>query len=391
MNPPVGADDQLMIGLFAGIGGIELGFERAGYRTAMLVENEAGASHVLRSRFPDAKLEADIRDVTELPPETQIVTAGFPCQDLSSVGLKLGIEGTKSSLVGEVIRLVQHQPVPWLVLENVPFIRDLDRGRALRLITTALMELGYKWAYRVVDARSFGLPQRRLRWYLVASLVGDPRSVLLSQDSAKRVPTDYVGDSFGFYWTEGTRSLGWAPDSIPPLKCGSTIGIASPPAILLPTGKIVTPDIRDAERLQGFRANWTKPAEEVDRPSFRWRLVGNSVSVRAASWLARRIRGHGTEVPYDSATDGELDPSGRWPSAAWWDGTTLGVSPSSPYPIWCAGTPIHHFLAFEPKPLSARASNGFLKRAEKGSLRFRPGFLDTVRQHAERQQRFESR
>lgn len=69
--------------------------------------------------------------------------------------------------------------------------------------------------------------------------------------------------AFGFYWTEGTRGLGAAVDAVPTLKGGSTIGIPSPPGILLPGGRVVTPRIEDAERLQGFEAGWTEPAEAV--------------------------------------------------------------------------------------------------------------------------------
>src|SRR5690606_19679397 len=93
----------------------------------------------------------------------------------------------------------------------------------------------------------------------------------------------------GFYWTEGLRGLGWAVNAVPTLKGGSSIGIPSPPAIVLPDGRVVTPDIRDAERLQGFPADWTKVAETVARRSARWRLVGNAVSVPAADWIGKRL------------------------------------------------------------------------------------------------------
>jgi DNA (cytosine-5)-methyltransferase 1 len=375
---------RLAVGLFAGVGGIELGLERAGFKTELLAENYPPAHHVLRSRFPDAKLYEDIRTLRQLPEGTEVVAAGFPCQDLSSVGLKTGIAGTQSSLVGEVFRLLEQRLVPWVVLENVPFILDLDKGRALTLITTALEELGYRWAYRVIDAECFGLPQRRRRWFLVASLVGDPRASLLASDAIRPIKMAEEDFSYGFYWTEGTRALGLSPNSIPPIKCGSTVGVPSPPAILLPTGEVVTPEIRDAERLQGFRSDWTKPAEEITRPSFRWKLVGNAVSVRTSTWVAKRIA---KKWPtYDASRDTELVHGGRWPKAAWWDGDNHGVSKVSDTPVWRSGQPIQDFLQFPPKLLSARACNGFLLRAEKGNLRFVPGFLDAVRAHASRQE-----
>ena len=93
----------------------------------------------------------------------------------------------------------------------------------------------------------------------------------------------------GFYWTEGIRGLGWAFDAIPTLKGGSTVGIPSPPAIILPDGIIVKLNIQDAERIQGFEAGWTQPAELVARPGMRWKLVGNAVTVGAAEWIGRRI------------------------------------------------------------------------------------------------------
>src|SRR5690606_31593200 len=108
---------------------------------------------------------------------------GFPCQDLSQAGMTAGIRGERSGLVDEVFRLVRTNDVPWLLLENVPFMLQLHRGQALEHIVTALEQLGYTWAYRVIDSRCMGLPQRRERVYIVASKVGDPRDVLLAQDS----------------------------------------------------------------------------------------------------------------------------------------------------------------------------------------------------------------
>src|SRR5207245_2191293 len=129
------------------------------------------------------------------------------------------------------------------------------------------------------------LPHRRLRVILVASTTEDPREVLFADDANENLPEDRSGRACGFYWTEGTRGLGWAVDSIPTLKGGSAIGIASPPAIWMPNGKIVTPDISDAERLQGFPAGWTKRAQgKTSRIGARWKLVGNAVSVPVARW-----------------------------------------------------------------------------------------------------------
>lgn len=371
------------VGLFAGIGGLELGMAAGGHQAALLVENSGPAMHVLRRRFPDAKLDADVRDVVDLPRGTELMVAGFPCQDLSSVGRKAGIDGARSSLVGEVLRLADAHEVPWLVLENVPFLMSLSQGAALRLVTGSLTRLGYRWAYRVVDTQAFGLPQRRNRWYLVASRTADPRHVLLADDAQRPSATsDYPDVACGFYWTEGMRSFGWAVDAVPPIKCGSSVGVASPPAIRMPDGGYVTPDVRDAERLQGFPADWTAPAEEVARSGERWRMVGNSVSVPVAAWIGGRL----TDPGHYDATGDVAWAGPKWPRTAAWAGLdgVVHAADVGPWPVWAPRRPLHRFLEHPGKPLSARAARGFLGRTRKGTLRFPAGFLDELTAYADR-------
>jgi DNA (cytosine-5)-methyltransferase 1 len=368
-------------GLFAGIGGLELGMAAGGHHTELLVESATPAMHVLRHHFPDTKLERDVRELRSLPATTDLVVAGFPCQDLSSVGRKVGIGGARSSLIGEVFRLVDTADVPWVVLENVPFLMSLAQGAALRLITTTLTERGYRWAYRVVDSNAFGLPQRRNRWYLVASRDGDPRDVLLVDDTEKPLPaSEYPDVACGFYWTEGMRAFGWAVDGVPPIKCGSSVGVASPPAIRMPTGRYVTPDLRDAERLQGFPVDWTAPAEEVAKAGERWRLVGNSVSVPAAEWIGRRLA---TPGRYDDSNDPGWTGA-KWPRRAAWadlDGVVHSAD-VGPWPEWHAREPLADFLRYPGRPLSVRAASGFLRRTARGTLRFPAGFIEELSAYA---------
>ncbi len=242
-------------GLFAGIGGFERGLSLAGQETLLLCENDPGANAVLDARFPEVERHGDIRTLPQLPYNTDLVVAGFPCQDLSQAGRTAGITGRNSGLIGAVFDLLRRHAVPWLVLENVPFMLQLAKGRALAVIVDELKGLGYRWAYRVVNSRAFGLPQRRARVFLVAALEGDPRSIILADDAVPPEPhPEPLTMACGFYWTEGTRGLGWAVDSVPTLKGGSTVGIPSPPAILMPSREIVKPDLRDAERMQGSKS-----------------------------------------------------------------------------------------------------------------------------------------
>jgi len=337
---------------------------------------------VLRERFPDVPLHGDVRTLQHLPAETSLVVAGFPCQDLSQAGATRGIAGARSGLVGEVFRLIEQNRTPWVLLENVPFMLQLARGEAMNVIAARLEALGYRWAYRVVDSRAFGLPQRRRRVYLLASLENDPREVLFADEAGEQPEPRLNGHpvACGFYWTEGVRGLGWAVDAVPTLKGGSTIGIPSPPAIWMPDGRIVTPDIRDAERLQGFKENWTRPAEAVAKRGARWKLIGNAVSVPATAWIGRRLRNPGPLIEFDVRP---MKSHRHWPTAAWNVGDGRFAVSASEWPVRRARKTLVEFLRFEPTPLSAKATSGFLSRTEVAKLRFEPAFIRDVRRHLE--------
>jgi len=368
-----------VVGLFAGIGGIELGLHEHGHSTRLLCEIEPSAARVLAHHFPTVSLVPDVREILALP-ESDLLVAGFPCQDLSQAGRTAGITGKRSGLVGEVFRLLETAEPRWLLLENVPFMLSLDKGEAMRFLTRELERLGFNWCYRVVNSRAFGLPQRRHRVLMLASRTEDPRQILLPDDAGEP-PPPAAPSAYGFYWTEGRGGLGWAVDAVPTLKGGSTIGIPSAPALWVPsTGEIVTPDIRDTERMQGFVADWTAPSTTDKKRSntSRWKLVGNAVSVPVASWVGACLR---APRPYDGSNDAPLGPKDRWPIAAWSVGRGTFSARVSSWPVNVPAPSLLDFLQYPTKPLSARATAGFLRRAREGSLRFAPGFLDAVEKH----------
>lgn len=376
------------VGLFAGIGGIELGLQRGlGATTAGLCENWGPAQSVLRSRFPAAGVEDDVRAFEKVPAGTTILTAGFPCTDLSQAGRTAGITGQHSGLVVHVFSALRKirakKNRPWLLIENVQNMLALDQGRAMDYLVTELESLGYRWAYRVVDSRFTGVPQRRRRVILLASVHEDPGTVLFADDSGEPEPTRYRDDAFGFYSTEGLRGLGWAQDAIPTLKGGSTIGIPSPPAIWIPGAepgrKLVWPRIEDAEALQGFPRGWTEAASDGRRDAARWKMLGNAVTVGVAEWVAARIARPGTD-------ERERQPlTGRpWPSAAAGQSGQRWRVFVSEYPLLRA---YQHLLdvvqADEATPLTLRATAGFLDRLERGNLGRHPGFRRDVAEHVE--------
>ena len=364
---------MMVSGLYAGIGGFELGFERSGHRTLLMSEIDPDAQRVLRHRFGDAELNTDVVKLAILPEETEIVTAGFPCQDLSMAGTKKGLEGEKSQVVEALFRLLEVRRAPWVVVENVYFMLHLARGTAMAYIVSRLERLGYRWASRVVDSRAFGLPQRRRRVYIVASLGGDPRKVLLADDAPERSwPEVELGRPIGFYWTEGRSGHGLTSDAVPPLKTGSGVGIPSPPAVLLPNRRVVTPPIEAVERLQGFPSRWTSALMNVRGGRNRWRLVGNAVSVPVAEWIGRRLV---TPGDYDASNDSTCVDGGRWPNAAWYMGGARMVAHVSERPLAKRRGRLSAFATEQWPALSRRALEGFVRRAHEGNLRYPRGFL----------------
>src|SRR5713226_903266 len=136
-------------------------------------------------------------------PRAEVVAAGFPCQDLSQAGNTAGIKGKHSGVVASIFRILKRpgSAPRWLFLENVPFMLQLHAGKAMRFLVDELEDQGFTWAYRVVDARAFGLPQRRQRVLLLASRTEDPREVLFPDENGSEPSVDAVGSACGFYWT----------------------------------------------------------------------------------------------------------------------------------------------------------------------------------------------
>jgi DNA (cytosine-5)-methyltransferase 1 len=193
--------------LFAGIGGLELGLHEAGHETVMTCEIWDPAVTVLANRFPGIPNRRDVTALKSLPANAQLLTAGFPCQDLSQDGMTAGIRGRRSGLVGYVFRLLDKRRIPIVVLENVSFMLQLDRGAAMHRLTREFEKRGYRWAYRTVNSLAF-VPQRRERVFFVATIGDvDPAAVLFADDvTPPALHTKLTTHAHGFYWTEGTRA-----------------------------------------------------------------------------------------------------------------------------------------------------------------------------------------
>jgi DNA (cytosine-5)-methyltransferase 1 len=364
-----------VVGLYAGVGGLELGFKAAGFGTALLADKDEHCQRVLGKRFPGTDIRGNVADLDRLPVSTTIVTAGFPCQNLSMAGNKEGITGQKSGDIRHLFELLKSGDRPTLVIENVYFMLQLKKGAAMRSLVQELEDLGYAWAYRVVNAMAFGLPQRRRRVLLVASTQIDPTAVLFADEAGSaQLPAATIDRPIGFYWTEGRAGVGTTRDGIPPLKIASGLGIPSAPAVLFPDGQVMKPSIEACERLQGFPRGWTELEYGVSR-SPRWSMVGNAVSVPMATWLAKCLKNprHMLDFATRPLTSGD-----SWPNAAYGGKGERVAVDASEFPVREEVLSIETFRDPNWAPLSSRALRGFLSRAKIGGLRFPDGFLPAL-------------
>lgn len=173
--------------LFAGIGGFDLGFERAGFRTAWACEIDAKAQAVMRLRFPLADLHDDVCKVgAHNLSAVDVVTFGSPCQDLSVAGRRGGLAGERSGLFYEAVRVIselraKYGKPDFAVWENVPGAFSSNQGRDFAAVLQSLADIGATdIAWRVLDSRFFGVPQRRKRIFLVADFRGERAAQVLA-------------------------------------------------------------------------------------------------------------------------------------------------------------------------------------------------------------------
>src|SRR5215472_17179654 len=253
------------ISLFSGVGGFELGFDRAGIDTVLQVEQDPVCLSVLERHWPACERLHDVRSLCRerepaggaapdglcattdqrrwqagpgLPDGVDLVYGGFPCQDLSVAGQRAGLSGQRSSLWFEFERILSELRPRWCVVENVPGLLSSNSGRDFARILMGLGELGYGWAYRVLDARHFGVPQRRRRVFVVGCLGDQPRAAAVlavcescgGHPSARGTEGQDVAFTLAGGSPETSRRIGnaWNTTYLPSLYAAEPDGVRRP-------------------------------------------------------------------------------------------------------------------------------------------------------------------
>lgn len=166
-----------IIDLFAGIGGIRLGFEQAfkgNVECVFTSEIDKYAIQTYTENFGSENIYGDITQISEKDvPEHDILLAGFPCQPFSQAGLKKGFKDTRGTLFFDIERILLSKKPKAFLLENVKQLKGHDKGNTLKVILEHLHNAGYKTFVKVLAAKDFGVPQNRERIYIVGFLDND--------------------------------------------------------------------------------------------------------------------------------------------------------------------------------------------------------------------------
>jgi DNA (cytosine-5)-methyltransferase 1 len=282
---------------FSGIGGFDLAFEQAGAKVVFQCEKDSFCQKVLKKHWPNVHLMTDIEYVWPNDIENaNIWCAGFPCQDLSlaNQGKRKGLEGNRSGLFNTFAELVGSEHPAWVVLENVPGLLNSNGGHDFKHVIQTLDDLGYFVAWRVLDAKYFGTPQRRRRVFFVASYQNDSAAGVLFDESLPRkvapsssIPSASlaVGSRKGFQESDlfaiQHATIGRKPDAGPQAK-----GYRN-------DGETYTLDSRGSSDVvcapyDGFGVRNT-PGISRELDSRRVRALGNAVCVNVVRWIAEGI------------------------------------------------------------------------------------------------------
>ena len=156
------------IDLFSGLGGFRIALEKNGGQCVFSSDNDMDVCRIYEENFGDNPF-SDITKTSEKKiPKFDVLCAGFPCQPFSIAGKRMGFNDSRGTLFFEVARIIKYSKPKIAFLENVSGIVSHDSGRTIKVITNTLEELGYVVNTKIMNAKDYGIPQNRNRWYCVA-------------------------------------------------------------------------------------------------------------------------------------------------------------------------------------------------------------------------------
>lgn len=284
--------------LFSGVGGIDIGLDKAGMDCKFQVEIDINCQQILQKNWPNVPKYSDIRQVSGYDLESvDLIAFGSPCQDLSTNGKKIGIHGEKSILFYEAIRIIKEmrdktngQYPKWSIWENVVGALSSNAGADFGQVLRQMAQAGAHFSeWAVLDAQYFGVPQQRRRVYVVS--VYDP--AIASRCPEKILPICKSGS--GNTKKNLEQSSQASREIASCLRGGGQGGVPSSRGEHLVTMseqsvRRLTP--MEWERLMGFPDNHTlyRADGKCSSDTVRYKMCGNGAVPSVVNWIANQIK-----------------------------------------------------------------------------------------------------
>ena len=276
-----------------------------GWKAAWFSEIEAFPNAVLAHHYPDVPNLGDMTKLREkekyCESEIDVLVGGTPCQSFSVAGFRKGLRDPRGALALSYCRIAREKRPRWVVWENVPGVLSSNKGRDFGALLGALEECGYGVAYRVLDARFFGVAQRRRRVFVVGHLGDNLATNVLFDGKSRPWDAAPLPEPDGAILLGGPEVLcsGAEPSTGDTSRCllASGTGRYNPTAETFVTEEDI--GVRrlmpiEWERLQGFPEDYTlvpyrgrKAQQCPDGP--RYKALGNSIAVPVLRWIGERI------------------------------------------------------------------------------------------------------
>lgn len=291
--------------LFSGIGGFHLGLLEAGIKPLWCGYSEINkyAKQIYKKHFPDSEDLGDVKTIrADRLPKLDLITFGFPCQDLSIAGKRAGIQASRSNLFFEAMRIVRDARPTYFIFENVKGLFSSSNGECWKSVLKEIASAGYDGQWQLLNTRWF-LPQNRERIYFVGHIRGESRPQIFpigengsknnktstqkkssSNKIANSLTSHYAKNQHGNQYVVDTKKQGKPRFSIDcptlqetnykdPMKVSDGIKI-----------RRLTP--LECERLQGFPDGWTEGISDTQR----YKCLGNAVSIPVVAIILKRLK-----------------------------------------------------------------------------------------------------
>jgi DNA (cytosine-5)-methyltransferase 1 len=284
------------ISLFTGIGGLESN----NTKPLLVCEKDIHCKKYLQKTFKTSEYIDDIKDITSSKrsvPKADIVTGGWPCQDLSVAGERKGFKGVKSVLFYDLLKVAQRSKCETVIAENVPNLLNIDSGGVFATVLSEFANIGYKYiGWRTVNTRSFNLPHQRRRLFIVASKSEQVAKNLFNPIKKRISSPKNTTQVNSFYHTAGTHSICFSKNYTPTFKVSG-----SGPAIQY-KNNIRRISANESLKLQGFNPNKFKDITDTQKYS----MAGNAVSKPVGNFIFDAIEKDFFDIELNPVHTGDL-------------------------------------------------------------------------------------